>query len=102
MIPAMAFSLWAKGWGLRPPVWFPAALHQRHNTVWRMQQHRLLVERHVAVSDVIARDLVEGGIRGTPSAAFTVAWTFAVCEPGSGAAAARPRVAGDVPRERSF
>ncbi|MBL9175778.1 MAG: glycosyltransferase family 4 protein [Verrucomicrobiales bacterium] len=55
------FGLWAKALGLRPPVWFMRHCISGTTRLGGVQLHRLLVERHVAVSDVIARGLVEGG-----------------------------------------
>lgn len=55
------FGLWVKGLGLRPPVWFMRHCISGTTRFGGVQLHRLLVERHVAVSDIIARDLIEGG-----------------------------------------
>ena len=55
------FALWAKALGLRPPVWFMRHCISGTTRIGGVQLHRMLVERHVAVSDVIARGLVECG-----------------------------------------
>jgi glycosyltransferase involved in cell wall biosynthesis len=55
------FGLWAKALGLRPPVWFLRHCISGTTRFGGVQLHRLLVERHVAVSDIIARGLVESG-----------------------------------------
>ncbi|MBN8249909.1 MAG: glycosyltransferase family 4 protein, partial [Verrucomicrobia bacterium] len=58
---ARHFALWARVLGLRVPVWFFRHCISGTTRLGGVQLHRMLIAHHVAVSDVIARDLIASG-----------------------------------------
>lgn len=58
---ARHFSIYAKLTGLRPPVWFYRHCISGTTRIGGVQLHRLVARHHVAVSDIIARSLVDSG-----------------------------------------
>jgi len=58
---ARHFALWSRLLGLKCPVWFFRHCISGTTRLGGVQLHRLLVAHHVAVSDIIARDLIASG-----------------------------------------
>lgn len=58
---ARHFALWARLLGLRVPVWFFRHCISGTTRLGGVQLHRMLIAHHVAVSDIIARDLIACG-----------------------------------------
>ena len=58
---ARHFAIYAKLIGLRPPVWFYRHCISGTTRFGGVQLHRLVTRHHVAVSDIIARSLLDSG-----------------------------------------
>jgi len=58
---ARHFALWARLFGMRVPVWFFRHCISGTTRLGGVQLHRMLVDHHVAVSDIIARALIASG-----------------------------------------
>ena len=58
---ARHFGIYAKLTGLRPPVWFYRHCISGTTRFGGVQLHRLVTRHHVAVSDIIARSLIDSG-----------------------------------------
>jgi len=58
---ARHFAIYAKLTGLRPPVWFYRHCISGTTRFGGVQLHRLVARHHVAVSDIIARSLIDSG-----------------------------------------
>ena len=58
---ARHFAIQAKLTGLRPPVWFYRHCISGTTRLGGVQLHRLVTRHHIAVSDIIARSLVDSG-----------------------------------------